>query len=369
MTMNKGRKIVCVFPSLNLGGAEKALSFVANCCEREGMTVYAISLKAGQQTIQLNTGIRKRFVTIAKDYKGFRLAIGKFFLLIKLRREIKKIAPDLIIVFQSDITKAIVFSTLGLGIPIIGSERNDPTKFNKRLVASYRWAYNRCDAVVYQLKGAMDFFKAGRKQIVIPNPAVSRLNGKAVLRNTNIGNIVSAGRLCKQKNFESLIRAYKAALPSLGNRQLIIYGEGELRKSLLELVKNLNLKDKVCLPGYVKDFTTIDDGGNIFVLSSIREGIPNALIEAMIAGYACISTDCSPGGPAWLSDNGRRVCIVPMNDEKALSQALVKVVNDEEYRSQLIANSKEILDICSPERIGKMWLDLIYEIMNEGKRK
>ena len=217
---------------------------------------------------------------------------------------------------------------------------------------------------MYQLEGAKDFFKAGRRQVIIPNPAVNRLNGSAIQRNSGTGNIVSAGRLCKQKNFELLIQAYNAALPVLGERKLIIYGEGDLRIKLEQLVKSLNLESRVEFPGSVSDFTVIDDGGSIFVLSSVREGIPNSLIEAMIAGYACISTDCSPGGPAWLSDNGRRVCIVPMNNVKALSQAIIKVASDEVYRSQLIANSKEILDICNPTRISNMWLQLINEVLD-----
>lgn len=362
------KKIVCVFPSLNIGGAEKALSFVANCCEQSGKDVHAIYLYDTPQSIQLNSGITKELISSRRKGNGFELAISKLCFLLKFRSRIKKIKPDLIIVFQSDNTKAVVYSTLGLDIPIIGSERNDPTKFNKKLVSRYRWAYNRCDAVVYQLQGAMDFFKAGRRQIVIPNPAVSRLNGEAIKHNTDKGNIVSAGRLCKQKNFELLINAYQDAIPSLGDRKLIIYGEGELKVSLQNLIKKNGLESRILLPGNVQDFTRIDDGGSIFVLSSIREGIPNALIEAMISGYACISTDCSPGGPAWLSDNGRRVCIVPMNDVKAMTQAMVKVANDEEYRSQLIANSKEIIELCNPERIGKMWIDLINEVMNERKR-
>lgn len=360
-------KIVCIFPSLNIGGAEKALSFVANTCDNARMIVHAIYIYESPQSIQLNSHITKELVPLHIGGNRICQVVNRLFFILKLRRKLSKYRPDLIIVFQSDITCAVVISTLGLNIPIIGSERNDPTTYNKRLVAQYRWAYNRCDAVVYQLQGALDFFNAGRKQVVIPNPAVSRLNGEAIPRNNNVGNIISAGRLCKQKNFELLIRAYNEALPSLDNRKLIIYGDGVLKDQLKEIANSLGIGSLVSFPGNVSDFTSINDGGSIFVLSSIREGIPNALIEAMIAGYACISTDCRPGGPAWLSDEGRRVCIVPMNDVDALSQALVKVANDNVYRTQLINNSKEIIEICSPGRISKMWLDLIIEVL-EGRK-
>lgn len=359
------KSIVCVFPSFNIGGAEKALSFVANCCAEANMEVHAIRLYDGPQTIALNSNIIKELIPLLKDTKGARGILSRLGFFLKFRRRIKQLKPDLIIVFQSDITKAVVISTLGLKIPIIGSERNDPTPFKKRLLMEYRWAYNRCDAVVYQLQGAMDFVKAGRKQVVIPNPAVSRLNGEAVLRNTDGGNIVSAGRLCKQKNFELLIRAYKEALPLLGNRKLIIYGDGILKEQLKELTRTLGVESSVSFPGNVSDFTSIDDGGSIFVMSSVREGIPNALIEAMIAGYACVSTDCRPGGPSWLSDGGRRVSLVPLDDVEALSKAIVKVANDGYYRSQLIKNSKEILSICSPDRIRNMWMGLILETLNK----
>ena len=127
----------------------------------------------------------------------------------------------------------------------------------------------------------------------------------------------------------------------------------------------LGINNQVLFAGNVNDFTQQNDDASIFVLNTLSEGMPNALIEAMVAGYACICTDCPIGAPRWLSDNGRRVKLVPVKDDIALSNAILEIATNREMADNLAKNALEIKELLSPERISKMWLNLISEVINE----
>lgn len=364
---NMTKKILFIFPSFNIGGVEKMLAFVANSCANHGYDSHAINIYPGEQTIYLDDRIKKEFVHLNIKSSGWKLIVNKIKFLLSMRKKIKQICPDLIVVFQTDITKAVIYACRGLNIPVISSERNDPTCFSGSRLEKYRAAYNKCDAVVYQLEGAKEYLKAGKKQVVIPNPAIPRLQNLEGVSRKELGiNIIAAGRFTLQKNFDLLIDAFEKALPKLGDSKLIIYGDGPLRDHFCELISQKGLEQKILLPGNVKNFVEERDGGGVFVLSSNREGIPNALMEAMMAGYACISTDCKPGGPAWLSDNGRRVKIVPMNDVDSLSNAIVELSTNMATRDELAKNALEIVDICAPHKIEDLWIKLIKEVLDKN---
>lgn len=107
--------------------------------------------------------------------------------------------------------------------------------------------------------------------------------------------ILNIGRLSKQKGQENLILAFYELQKELEDCVLLILGKGEEEKKLLKLVENLNIGDKVIFKGYVKNPYKYMKYSDIFVFSSIYEGLGNALLEAAGAGMAIISTDCKYG--------------------------------------------------------------------------
>lgn len=357
-------KVLCIFPRFYTGGVSKALSFVANTCDEAGMDVHCISCSSEPETILLNKTIHKYTVDLKERSKGFIKIVNRLSFMCKLRSKVRKIKPSLIIVFRPDLTKAVVYDTIGLRIPIISSERGNPLLHSTQLLDKYRWVFNRCSAVVFQTQAARDVYGLETKTSIIPNPAITRNNQIHDLRVRSGNNIITVSRLSEEKNIEGLIRAFGLAKFNLPTCKLIIYGDGPQQVELEQLVDNLGLKESVCFAGNVKDFTEMEDSSSIFVLNTLSEGMPNALIEAMIAGYSCICTDCPIGAPRWLSDNGRRVKLVPVKDDIALSRAIIEVANNKEIARELSVNSRELIDILNPERIGRQWIDLINEVVN-----
>jgi glycosyltransferase involved in cell wall biosynthesis len=133
--------------------------------------------------------------------------------------------------------------------------------------------------------------------------------------------ILGVGRLTRQKDFPTLIRAFAEVRRRRVGR-LIILGEGEDRPGLEALVRELGLADDVALPGFRDNAMAYMAGSAVFALSSVWEGLPTVLIEALAAGTRVVSTDC-PSGPREILQEGRLGTLVPVGDAAALTGAMV----------------------------------------------
>jgi glycosyltransferase involved in cell wall biosynthesis len=132
--------------------------------------------------------------------------------------------------------------------------------------------------------------------------------------------ILGVGRLTRQKDFPTLVRAFAEVRRHCPAR-LIILGEGEERPLLTGLAGELGVADDVALPGFRDDALAYMTGAAVFVLSSAWEGLPTVLIEALAAGTRVVSTDC-PSGPREILQGGRLGALVPVGDAAALAKAI-----------------------------------------------
>lgn len=136
---------------------------------------------------------------------------------------------------------------------------------------------------------------------------------------------IAVGRLTAQKDFATLIKAF-ALLRQKKPVRLIILGEGELRTQLEVLIEKLDIADDVSMPGFVANPYAYMSKANAFVLSSLWEGLPTVLIEAMACGCPVISTNC-PSGPKEILEGGKYGELVNVGDVQALSQAMSNVLD------------------------------------------
>lgn len=361
----KNKTVLCLFPRFYIGGVSKALSFVANTCYEAGMEVHCVSMTSEPETISLSKGIiRHTLVAETRDSRIKSLFLKALFL-VRFRHLTSVIRPDVIIVFRPDLTKGVLYSIKGKKIPVIASERGNPLLHGKR-IEKYRDVYSKCAAVVFQTEAARDVYTLKDKTAIIPNPAIARNNGRARNEIKKGRNIVTVSRLHAEKNIEGLLKAISLVKDQLEGRKLIVYGDGPQQTELELLVKTLRIEQDVVFAGNVTDFTEQNDDSSIFVLNTLSEGMPNALIEAMMSGYACICTDCPIGAPRWLSDNERRVKLVPIKDDVALSQALLELITNDKKAEELATNALEVKKLLDPVHIGNMWLKLINEVI-DGK--
>lgn len=171
------------------------------------------------------------------------------------------------------------------------------------------------------------------KITVIANPAVStRIYSLAGAENphpwfddTAIPVILGAGRLTRQKDFPTLVRAF-AKVQAVRAARLIILGDGNDREKLMALARTLRVERRVDLPGFTPNPYAYLSRASLFVLSSIWEGSPNILTEALALGTPAVATDC-PSGPREILRNGAVGRLAPVGDADALATAMLATLS------------------------------------------
>ena len=132
--------------------------------------------------------------------------------------------------------------------------------------------------------------------------------------------LVSIGRLDEQKDFTSLIRAFQIVRGEM-DAKLVIVGEGPLRRQLTDLADSLGLSDDIDFPGFVSNPYAYLSRADAFILSSLWEGLPNALLEALAVGTPIVATDCETG-PREILRGGQDGILVPKGDPVALAEGI-----------------------------------------------
>lgn len=195
------------------------------------------------------------------------------------------------------------------------------------------------------------------KAIVIPNMVtidtaqVSSLEKKTA---------IAMGRLVKQKNFQSLISAWQYVKPKHPDWKLKIYGDGELRGKLQQQIIEKDLIENVELCGFTTDVANKLCESSILISTSLHEGFHLALAEAMTCGLPIISYNYSCG-PKELISNGENGYIVPLNDEKALSDRICELIENEDLRKRMgKAGLKKSKDY-SRDAIIQQWMALFEQ--------
>jgi glycosyltransferase involved in cell wall biosynthesis len=145
--------------------------------------------------------------------------------------------------------------------------------------------------------------------------------------------ILGVGRLSMQKDFKTLIQAF-AILRNKRKARLIILGEGEERETLENMIATLDLTSDIALPGFVGNPMAYMRNAAVFVLSSLFEGLPTVLLEAMCCDTPVVSTDC-PNGPAEILENGKWGRMASVGDIDGLAQAMIKTLDEPKHPNVL----------------------------------
>ena len=146
--------------------------------------------------------------------------------------------------------------------------------------------------------------------------------------------VIAAGTLAPWKGFAMLIDGFAQVQREA---RLIILGDGPLRGELEAQVERLGLAERVKLPGFVHQPINYFSRADVFALSSTVEGLPNVLVEAMIAGCTPVATDC-PTGPREVLDGGRFGFLVPVGDAAAMAAAIEQAL-DQPIAPALLADA------------------------------
>jgi glycosyltransferase involved in cell wall biosynthesis len=278
-------------------------------------------------------------------------------LLVPLLKYLRNAKPDVVFSAEDHLNAIVLLAAIvsGSRAKISGSSRVTPfdtysnTPFSKRwvlkcLMRSVMW---RGDALTCVSKDMVEQYQ----QVFHHSPHVdvynivddrnSRLRIAEPLEHEWFSKkdcpvLVAAGKLAPWKGFTDLILAIKRVTETRQVR-LLILGDGPQRAELQDLISELDLTDNIRLHGFVDNPLKFYAHADAFVLSSLVEGLPNVLVEAMMCGCTPVSTDC-PTGPREVLQEGKYGYLVPVRDPEAMAAGINQAL-DKPIRAALLAEA------------------------------
>lgn len=179
--------------------------------------------------------------------------------------------------------------------------------------------------------------------------------------------LVSVGRLVEAKDHFTLLAALAELRDQAAPVFLVLVGDGELRSDLESAVTRHRLEDHVVLAGQRSDVPELLSGADVFVMSSKREGLPMAVLEAMSAGLPVVSTDV--GGIPEVVEDGLSGVLVPPGQPKALARALASLAADPGRREALAcAARRRVVEHFDIRRVAERYA-AIYTQLAEGETR
>ncbi|MFN3908661.1 MAG: glycosyltransferase [Flavobacterium sp.] len=330
-------KICIVSPSLKLGGIERALTTLACEFQALGYEVHFITCLKDKHFYNLPVGVKLYEPTFTRTASKVNKVLFYPRLLSYIRRIVKSINPDRVLVFGDWFSPVTLLALNGTKYPVYISDRTIPNyKFGFPIPLLKKWLYPASAGFIAQTQRAKDFkikqFGENLRIEIIPNalPEFGVANFNNVLRKDKI---IYVGRFAWEKDPEILIKAMKHVSKVFPNWTLEMAGTGPLLEPMKALVKELSLEEQVYFLGKVSDVATLYQSASILVLPSVVEGFPNTLIEAMSFGLPTICFSDIPYED--IISHQVDGMVVKERTPEALSKTIQLLIENEGVRKEL----------------------------------
>ena len=344
------------------GGTERMICRLSNAFVKRGIDVSILVISDCNQTYELD-----KCVEVLYSGRGIRSKAVRMLQALKMIRSfLKKKSVDILLCFIITTIPFAVLSGIGLKkeYKIIGAERSNPKVMNPHYKKIVEIFLNFCDGFVFQTKGVQKMYPSiiQKKSTIIGNIVPDIIPMNDIGRGRVPYGICSVGRLHNDKDFSTVIQAFGIVEKVLPDASLHIYGDGPERKELENLAVTAGIGEKVFFEGFSENMMQEIQRYEVFVFSSKAEGMPNALMEAMAAGLACVSTDCD-FGPADLIDDGVNGCLVGIGDSEKMAEALISLLRMPDKRMKMGEMAKKIGVQYSENNIVEKYINYFEQIL------
>ncbi len=353
-------KLFILIPSLEKGGIERSMSRLSRGLLDSGWDVSIISEKPSKESISYFDE-RVKLLSLGSSFinqnSNIIFSIFKNILYyFKIKKYIKKYSPDVLLAVKNIPVSIFLKIILKNKFKLIIREAVNPkySSITQRSLLSRifvnnlkKLLYPKADNIIAISEGVKqslvkNFNLDSSKIQTIYNPSADEkilsLAKEDIDRDliSNRPLIVSIGRLTKQKNHITLLKAFNKIHSNI-DCNLYIIGEGSERRNLEKFIKNNNIDDKVKLLGYQNNPWKFLSKSNLFVLPSIWEGFGNVIVESMLIGIPVISSDC-PSGPREILNNGKSGKLFQVGDYNHLANIIEEIISSD--NSELINYAK-----------------------------
>lgn len=348
MFTKKSQKRLLVFiPSIEDGGVEKNLFLIINFLSKKIGNIDLITYD-----YHAKNRFNKKINIICPffNFINFNSRLPKYFFCLSVL--ISKLLFNrnyVVLSFQANIY-VIILSQI-LGIDVISRSNSSSTGWSKNFFKQFIFSYffKRANKIIvnsFDFKKEMDK-KYKVKSICILNPfnfkdiiKKSKKKSKKIFFKKKSIKIISAGRLTYQKDFLTLLKAINI-IKNKKSVELIIIGKGSEKQNLENYVKVNNLNNNIKFIGYQTNPFKYIKQSDIFVLTSLFEGSPNVLVEAMKLKKYVISTDC-PTGPREILNNGKYGSLVPLGSYKEIANIIINFKLNSKIKTKINKGYKSL---------------------------
>ncbi|MDJ0862487.1 MAG: glycosyltransferase [Gammaproteobacteria bacterium] len=266
---------------------------------------------------------------------------------------LRKKRPDAVLAAEPryNLIAALARCSARVNTRVVISERVQPSRraddqgpwAHPHLHGLLRFGYLSADAIVAVSNGVADdlatFARIPREQIAtVYNPVIG--SDSLALAKESLDHpwfapdappvVLAAGRIDPQKDYLTLLSAFSMVRLEREVRLVILGAAGhgctDYVQEVHRLAEALGIARDVFFPGFVANPFAYMAGASLFVLSSIYEGLPGVLVQALACGCPVVSTDC-PSGPREILEDGRYGPLVPIGDDRAMADAMIRTLD------------------------------------------
>ncbi|MGH7194049.1 MAG: glycosyltransferase [Candidatus Saccharimonadales bacterium] len=362
-------RILQIIPTLDRSGAEKQLTLLASQLPRDEFDTHVCVLTRSGPFEQ---DLRRAGVPVTLIDKPHKLDPAAFW---RLKRHVASLRPDLVHtwLFAANSYGRAAALRAGVRLIVAGERCVDPWKSWHELAID-RWLARRTDRIVVNSSGVRDFYVRhglpAEKFVMIPNGIVpaeaAHISRHELLTELglppNARLIGAVGRLWPQKRLKDLIWAADLLKVIRDDVHLLIIGEGPHRRRLERYRRQVRIEDKVHFLGHRSDVPRLMRHFDVLLLGSEYEGMPNVVMEAMMAGVPVVATDIP--GSRDLVIKGKTGFLVPVGDRAAFARQTKKLLDDGDLARRLgAAGHERVLSEFTVERMVARHVELYRELL------
>jgi glycosyltransferase involved in cell wall biosynthesis len=266
---------------------------------------------------------------------------------------------------------ADLVAPLLVGVPVILTVHGNYSELMKEaqlawvLEPALRWRFAR-GLVVAPSQGVAndleDHFDAADVRVIahgVDADYVAELAAAPAADRPNEPYMLAVGRLARQKDYPTMLRAYALARARGLAMPLVVVGDGPEERALRDMAKELDIGAFVQFLGHQENSFAYMQKAECLVLSSAWEGFGLVLIEAMSLGVPCVSTDC-PSGPGEILGGGEYGMLVPVGDAERLAEAMLRM-REPQIRQRYSELARKRADDFTLQRMAAAYREVLRE--------
>ena len=334
------KRLIIFMPSIEGGGVEKNLFIISDFLTKK---INDVSLITISKNFKKKFNKKVKFISPKLNFwdslgRRKKFIVSLFLLLI----EIFKDRNLTVFCFQGNIYCTLLCKLFG--VKIIVRSNSAPEGWSQNILKFYcfKYIFKFADEIIVN---SLDFKRKFKnrfnlKTLCIYNP----LNKKEIIAKSKIKpkikfskkkiNFINVGRFTDQKDQITLLKAINLLKGKI-NFNLLIVGYGKQRNLLLNYINENNLQKKVKIVPYQTNPYNLIKSSDIFILTSLYEGLPNVLLEAQVLKKCIISSNC-PTGPREILLNGKAGYLFKIKDYQHLSKLILKILGNKKIMNKKI---------------------------------